>query len=130
MRIQLKLFLFILLSLYAFSSGYSQNKIKSYTLEPIPSWVKNYPKPTLEEEYYINLPILQIETQYNHTTGELYNRVYYYLKNINAVNKIKYYSFEYEPDYKTVSIHKTTIHRGKQQISLGDQLHVEFLQEG
>jgi len=130
MRIQLKLFLSIVLYLCTIIFVNGQETRKSYALEPIPSWVKNYPKPVLEEAYDTNLPLVHDETQYNHSTGELYIRLFYFLYSRNSVNKINSYSFEYEPDYESVSLHKVTIHRGQKKINLGNQLHVEFFQEG
>jgi len=129
MKIQLKLLLSIVLCFYITSAA-CQNKVKSYSLEATPSWVKEYPEPKIGESYSAALPMIQLETQYNHETGEDYTRVFYYIEDQGSLNKLRSYYITYEPDYKAISIHKVTIHREQQKISLGKQLHVEYVQEG
>lgn len=125
-----KLLLSIVLCFCMISIANGQNNIKSYTLEPAPYWIKKYPEPKLEKSYKAQLPMLQLESQYNHETGEDYTRIFYYIKDKISLNKLRSYYLTYEPDYKTINIHKATIHRKKQKISLGKQLHVEYVQEG
>lgn len=130
MKLNLRILLSILIYFSIYITSNAQNNIKKYVLEPTPTWVKKYPIPELQESYSQKLPMLQLESQYNHETGENYTRVFYYLKDLTAINKIRSYYTDYEPDYETVSIHKVTIHREAQKISYGDQLHVEYAQEG
>jgi hypothetical protein len=108
----------------------AQNAIPTYQLQPAPSWVKKYPDPKLQQPYSSTIPLMQLETQYNHDLGESYSRVFIYMKNQASLNQLTVFSKSFEPDYKTVRMHTVTIHRDQKEISYGDQLHVEYKQEG
>lgn len=129
MNTSLKLFLTCLLCFYVFNIK-AQDAITTYQLKPTPSWVKKYPDPKLQEPYLTKIPFIQIEKQYNHNLGENYKRFFIYIKDQTTLNDLGRFSESFEPDYQTIRIHTVTIHRDQKEISYGDQLHVEYIQEG
>lgn len=131
MNISLKLLLSTLLCC-CFSMSNAQNSLVNYALQPAPTWVKKYPTPKLNESdvYAADVPLLHLETQYNHDTGEEYSRFFYYMKDQNALNTLSTFYVDYEADFLTMHIHAVTIHRNNKKISYGDQLHVEYAEEG
>ena len=70
--------LFLLINYHLFG----QDTISKPLFEPIPDWVKMYPKPKLKGDYdYIGSPVVHYEKQYNHINGEHFSRYFFYINN-------------------------------------------------
>lgn len=124
------LYFILLFSFFINNPSFGQAQVNSFSIQPKPSWVKNYPMPKLEEEYDLDLVLLHTETQYNHIRKEIYFHHYYYLNNIDGVNEIRSFSSSFEPDYQSIQINIVNIHRGKETIPQDKQLHTEYRFKG
>ncbi|MFT6148597.1 MAG: hypothetical protein ACJAUH_001283, partial [Saprospiraceae bacterium] len=105
-----------------------QTVTEDLDFQPISEWVKNYPKPIIEKEYSnLNYVRVHDESQYNHVEKVSYHRLFYYIKTKKGINELKSFNISYDPEYTEIDIHKIEIHRGKEQISLENNLHREVV---
>lgn len=105
-----------------------QTVTEDLDFQPISEWVKNYPKPIIKKEYSnLNYVRVHDESQYNHVEKVSYHRLFYYIKTKKGINELKSFNISYDPEYTEIDIHKIEIHRGKEQISLENNLHREVV---
>ncbi len=109
--------------------SFSQPSINPICPEPIPTWVKSYPKPTLEKNYSkdIDLVLVHNEMQYNNITTQRFSRHLFYINTIEGLNNFDYYNIPFTPDYETIQIHNATIYRNKEKISLQENLYTRYI---
>ncbi|MFK7948723.1 MAG: DUF3857 domain-containing protein [Saprospiraceae bacterium] len=123
MKIRYLIIVLILFSIQLFGQKTNNTTI----FEPVPSWVKTYPKPKLKAEYDLSLVRVHKETQYNQITGENYNRFFFYINDVNGINKLSTFSEYYEPAYQAFHLHKIAIHQGEKATVLTNELHTETI---
>ncbi|PWJ35007.1 DUF3857 domain-containing protein [Sediminitomix flava] len=120
------LYFFVLVLLMSVTQTLAQVNLRGFEIATTPSWVKKYPKPKLEDNYKLDLVLIQSDEQYNHITKESFSHYYYYLNNIDGLNKIKSFFWKYEPSYQVCKVNVVNIHRGDRIIPMNTQLHTEF----
>lgn len=119
-----------LLILFFSKASIAQPTVKSIVPEPIPSWVKPYPKPTLKNDYDLDLVLLHDEEQLNHVTGEHFVRRFYFVNKPKGINQIQGFTTDFEPEFQSFHFHRLAIHRNKKVINLGENLHAEYWYHG
>ena len=123
MKIQFLIIVLILFSIQLIG----QKTDETTVFEPIPNWVKTYPKPELKTEYNLGCVRVHSETQYNQITGENYSRFFFYINDINGIKKLSRFSEYYEPAYQVFNLHKVAIHQGEKTTVLTNELHTEII---
>lgn len=105
-------------------NSFAQKESDQPLFKPTPSWVKSYPFPKLKSKYKKDWIRVQIEEQYNHITGEEYNRLFFYINTKKGTELGSFYE-NIQPDYERIDLNKFAIHRARKTIAMEKELHLK-----
>lgn len=90
--------------------------------EPIPNWVKFYPKSEKKANESFSSRLIHNEIQFNHPEEQYFNREFYYIATERDLTKMKEFCVDYEPDYQALYWHHFRVYRKGKMIDLSDSL--------
>lgn len=112
--------------IFLFTPSYLLAQVGTVTYCPAPAWVKEYP---LEKEpdvgHYSGSMELLVDVQIHVEKKARYQREVTKITDGGGV--FSYYNIHYDPSFQAVQVHKVTIYRGEDTLSLMDKMRTEHL---